>query len=531
MALTDIPPGLMLDRPPVAPTPYWRWGRNVRVRQRLTETLGLFGPLRTGAGTHIQLPGTDTYRTIMATPAPGIGQVIAASANRVMALGYDPASIPGTGTRWLSHEITPAALPAATDIVADPGIGRIEIPPVWWFADQEDLVVGGRSDVAAGPAYVWDRNTGNVMTALAGSPTGAVGGGIISRILVLLGCTSFTDPDPQRFMTIRWSDRLNFEEWTPSDINVTGELQLEGGSRIMGGGVVAAGVVAWTDKRMALLTETGDPDSVFARRYVDGGRGLMANRSWCEADGRVWWFDETRTLNVWDGGSPRQIICPLRLGTIERLTDRSTARAYMVANQEFGEIVLWYPTGGGETPNEALVYNYVDDAWTVWALPRPAWSQRVGAIRNLGVDADGFIYQHDLDSSLVAPWLPPGLPVDPSFNPLTDTTPYSWELYSNLITGDAPEDRAQRMVRYLMDHLPSPAVGHGADAFRVDVTGYAEATLTGMTQADWQEIAMGQVQCDLRVGGKALMIKVSGTGSTVWRFGMSSLLRGQTGHR
>lgn len=531
MPLTPMPAGLVLDRPVLAPSAYWRWGTNVRVRQGLMETIGHFGPLRNAAGAHHQLPGSDIYRSIIATPNPTEGQILAASTNRVMALYYDPASIPGTGTRWLSADVTPGSLSNVSDVVSDPGVGRIEIPPVWWWADQEDLVVGGRSNAIADPVYVWDRGNTTALTALANSPTGAVGGGIIGRILVLLGCTSFTDPDPQRFMTIRWSNRYDFEDWTPSDVNVSGELQLEGGSRIMGGGVVGKGVIAWTDKRMALLTETGDPDSVFARRYIDGGRGLMANNAWCEADGQVWWFDETRTLNLWDGGAPRQIPNPLRSGTVERLLDRSIARAYLQPNQEFNEIILWYPTGNNDINDQALVYNYGEDKWTIWSLDRTAWTQRVGAIRNLAIDSSGFVYQHDLDTSLVAPWLPSGLGPIPGFDPLSDITPFSWSMQTNLVTTDSPEVEAYHITRYLMDNMPTPAPGYDTDTFRIDMLGYGQESMDSDIFADFQDITQGQTTADFRVGGKAIQVLLSGTGGTMWRFGASSAHRGRDGQR
>lgn len=532
MPMFTMPSGLMLDQPVLSPNPYWRWGVNVRSRMGMVETLGLFGPLRNAAGTHLQLPGANPHRSIKAIPSPAQGQMIAGSVTHVAALQFDPGSIPGTGTRWLIHPITPAGLPPINDTVSDPGVGRIELPPVWWWAEQEDIVVGARSNDTAGGVYVWNRAVASPMTALANAPKGAVGGGIVGRILVLLGAEGIATTGSGRVMTVRWSDRFDFTQWTPSDINVSGELQLEGGSRIMGGGVVAQGIVAWTDTRMALLTETGDPDSVFARRYIDGARGLMANRSWCEADGRVWWFDETRTLNVWDGGAPQQIENPLRLGTVERMTDRAVARAFMVPNPEANEITLWIGLTDPDNPDTALVYNIADKAWTVWRLPRRGWAPRVGAIRSIGVDHANRLWQHDLDAGMGEAWLPVDIPpVAGGFNPLADVATYSWKLESNLIVTEEPEQLAQRMTRHLMDHLPCPAPGHGTDKFRVTVRGYGEPRIDAETFDDWQDIDMGQVQADFRVGGKAIQLIVEGTGATVWRFGASSSITAPEGER
>lgn len=534
MPMTTMPPGLMLDRPPLGPSPYWRTGSNIRFRQGQPETIGLFAPLRDGAGDQVDFGDTEAWRTIFTTPSVTEGQILVGSANQVQLLDFSPLSTAGTGTRWRSAELTPAGLNDVGDVVSDPNVGRVEVPPVWWFDDNEDVVVGGRANVTGDPIYVWDRNRANAMVPLAGSPTGAVGGGIISRLLVLLGCTSFTDPDPRRYMTIRWSDRFNFEDWTPSDINVTGELQLEGGSRIMGGGVIGQGVIAWTDKRMALLTETGDPDSVFQRRYIDGGRGLMANRAWCEADGIVWWYDETRTLNVWDGGRPTQVPNPLRSGTLERLTDTALARAYLVPNQEFAEIILWIPSTDADVIDTALVYNYVEKAWSIWNMPRNAWAARVGAIRNLGIDDTGKMYQHDLDVSMADAWLPDNAPPLTTAQQLLleDTLPFDWHLRSNLITTENPTVMSAHITRQLLDNVPSPADPDDADTFTLTITGYGENSITSTKHSDPQVIEQGQTEADFRVGGKLLELEVRGTQTrTVWRFGQSGQLAGADGER
>lgn len=534
-------PGLFFDQPVLASKGFWNLGSNVRFRLGNIETVGLHGPLRDVAGNQITLTGgTDVFRKIYSTPSTTTGQILAGSASALALIEYDPTSTPLTGTRWRTFDLTPIGLPVAADTLPNPSAGRVEIPPVWWFSDQDDVVVGGRSDVAGGVAYAWDRNAINKFVPLAGSPTGAVGGGIFNRILVLLGCTSFTDPDPNRFLTIRWSDRFNFEDWTPTDVNVSGELQLEGGSRIVGGGVTGFGVVAWTDRRMALLQETGDPSSVFARKYIDAGRGLVANNAWCEADGRIWWLDETRTLSVFDGGRPRQIPNPMKFATIERLEDRQTARIWMAQNPEYGEIIIGYPEADDENPDAQIVYNYVEDAWSFWRFRRTSWTNRFGVIPNLAIDDTGKVFQHDLDVGLpeayiVGPPLPPGIyPMEPSpmvsGSPLAaDVTPFSFQFHTNLITTEDVADRAWRMTRVYMDNLPAPAIGAEDDEVVLQLTGYGDAEVTSplLTQ-DYQSYAQGKTLRDFRVGGKAIRMSVYGQDvKTVFRFSGFSVSTGK----
>lgn len=526
MPLIELTLGTRSDTPMVSAEPFVWSGYNIRVRSGRLETIGLFGPVRTVGGAQITLPGSAVYRSIFTTPSITTGQILTGSTTHLVALDYDPTSTPATGRRWRQSTITPAGLPAASDTLTDPSSGRVAVPPAWWFADQDDLVVCQRSDVLEGP-YIWDRVVGNVATALAPSahpdgvssatpiPQGAVAGGILNRILVLFGAQSFTDPDPLRYMTIRWSDRFDYGQWTPWDTTTSGELTLEGGSRIVGGGVVGFGAIAWTDKRMALLTETFD-NQVFSRRYIDGGRGLLANRAWVEADGQVWWLDENRTLNVFDGGRPRQLINTNKTVTVERLSDVQVARIYLTANPEFGEIIISYPRDEASEVTSQIVYNYLFNCWYPWSLSRACWHPRVGVIRPVAVDGDGAVWQHEFDVALPPPW---AAVADPSPLDPDDVEPYDWSMTTNLITQENPGFSSWASTKLLIDTLPAPANAVD-DSFDVTVIGYREPNLKADSYSETQSFDAQTSSQDYRVGGKAIQLVFKGTGQkTVWRFG------------
>lgn len=535
--------GLQTNRPLLSPQPFWRGGVNVRFWDGAAETIGLFGPLRGVDGNQITLPGADLYRSLFTTPSPTTGQLLAGSASELYLMEFDPgSSTPGAPPRWALFDVAPYGMTAETDALTDPPAARVAIPPVWWFADQDDVVVGSRANVALEPCYAWDRDNAGEFEPLANSPLGAVGGAIVNRILVLLGCTSFTDPDPLRFMTIRWSDRFNFEDWTPSDVNVSGELQLEGGSRIVGGGYTSFGVVAWTDKRMAVLNETGDPDEVFARRYVDGGRGLLANRAWCEADGIVWWLDATHTLNAYDGGRPRQLVNPLRYFTTERVSDVAAARIYLEPNPDYNEVIIHFPTGtADDNPDAQVVFNYEMNAWYYWQLPRVAWRERFGIIPNLAIDHDNKVYRHDLDNPFSAPWsrVDPldaarwQLPAADSLPVAADVTAYDFILTSNLITEGAPASRRTNAAKIVFDHIPSAASGVSpADSLSVSMVAFGKPSYSATQKVDTRTLEQGQGEIDFRTGGKARMLRIEGVSQkTVWRFGLVDDTEVQGGQR
>ncbi|MCP3885035.1 MAG: hypothetical protein GY700_06105 [Propionibacteriaceae bacterium] len=536
--------GIAIDEPMMDTVPRIYSGYNIRVRAGKIETLGLYGPLRDVEGEPVMLASQDKFRSLFTTPSIATGQVLAGSASTLALIEFDPTSTIATGTRWKTYDVTPSPLATASDDITTPSAGRIEIPPVWWFDDQDDLVVGQRADVADDVPYQWGRNRNEPFRAIQPSrhpndpewpsspdvgpapdpaptpvPFGAVGGGIINRILVLIGGSSFTAPDPERHMTIRWSDRFDYGQWTPSDVTISGEIQLEGGSRIVGGGITGFGVVAWTDCRMAILRETFDSNSVFDRQYIDGGRGLLANNSWTEADGKVYWIDEMRTLNVFDGGRPRQIVNTNKYATVERVEDGQAARIYLEPNMEFGEVIIFYPSGDSGDPQAELVYNYLHDCWYIWALSRTAWSQRVGSIPNLGVGSDGAVWRHDLDVSLANPWFPVLPSPQQRSTDADDVMPIDFAMDTNLVVMDGPSYTSWRTTKVTLDYIPAPAEG-ADDTFSVSVRGFREPVVSSPSVVESHPWLINEVSRDYRIGGKAVQIRVSGVSvKTVYRFG------------
>jgi hypothetical protein len=259
----------------------------------------------------------------------------------------------------------------------------------------------------------------------------------------------------------------------------------------------------------------------------------------------VWWIDEARVLNVFDGGRPRQIPNPLKYGSIERLGDRQLARVYLEANPEYSEVIIHFPDEDENNPSAQIVYNYDLNAWSYWRLPRTAWHRRIGSIPNIAVAADGGVFFHDLDIGLPDNYiLIPDLPEEPQPPPViapgvgssplaTNVEPFSFCAYTNLITTEDVTEEAWTMRRIHADHLPLPSDGAESDQFMVRLLGYGEAQVDApLVKQDWQYFDQGSNAKDFRVGGKALRIGVLGTQvKTVFRFSGFSVSVGEGGQR
>jgi hypothetical protein len=551
----NLIPGVASDLPWATPFGALKANRglNIRWRDGQMEGLGFHGALRDISGAAITIPVISSVPArALYTAQYGTGiQILAGGLNRIDLIDVNSSMPPGD-TRYKITQLGTTLSPTASDTLPNPTLKRIVIPPVWWFAEQMNTIVGMRAGINE-PVRAWDRNPANGFTSIPaylpgdipGSPTGlapakAVGGAIFNGILILFGCDpQFGNPGDE-LMHVRWSNRLNFSMWDATvDIdpvtqqaNLSGGLTLERGSRIVGGGFTTFGPMAWTDKAVILFNETQDISTVFGRTYIDGGSGLLSNRAWCDAGGQVFWLDESRTLMVFDGSRPRAIENPMRKGTIDRVNEIGAARIYMSANTEYGEIILAYPADGSTECNRQIIYNYKSDAWSIWGLSRVHWFPRQGLQESVAIAPNGVVYAHDIGPSVPNLYLPDALPPLPPNGSSIAVTGVIGASNIEAMTGFVEfgpmvADEATQTydgVNLFLSWLASPAFGAEGDTIDVTLVGYADGDASDPAFHETQEWAIGDSKHKYRVSGRSLAIRVSFTDiKTVFRLGYADI--------
>lgn len=493
------PPGYRTDLPPLSSEPFWFYGENIRFRMGIPETIGLYikAYSRT-TGDPVIFPEVEPTATLYGDAT----FLMLGHGDEISALRWD------TGARV--DIPTPEA----------GGSGR------WWFAATEEEILCGRSNFT-GKTYAVSRET-LAVTTLPNAPPGGMGGGIVAGIFVKAGTDGVAGDGAK--MVVRWSARrtdpsssggtggpFGFEDWTPSDLNASGEFLLDEGSEVRGGGSTQMGFVLWTDTRMILLAPRNDL-YVFTKSVV-ALRGLLTSHSWTESDGRVWWFDQTRTLNVFDGGGARQVLNPMRHVSTELIKDTDLDLCFMSSDAENGEIILHYPDKDGFF--REVVYNYLDDAWYTFALNRISMTDAHGDRPTVGIDATGQVYFYDIREALLPRITDPkqvsGIHLprpfkDPRvFAPNVLPEQFSFFLMTNWIApGDATLEswRTRNMVLpHTMSTMPdAPAP---TDKLKVSVQSYGKLDLNESPQIDTDERPVGQMLRELRAGGKAIQLVLS----------------------
>jgi hypothetical protein len=491
------PPGYRTDMPPVAPEPFWFYGENIRFRMGIPETIGLFTKAYSLlSGEIIAFPGIERTATLYGDA----NFLVLGASDRLEVL------------RWETGERATIMTPEVGDT------GR------WWFAATEQEIICGRSNLT-GKTYAVKRS--DLSTAvLPNAPTGGMGGGIVAGILVKAGTVGVAGDGPR--MVVRWSARqtdpsssgtpagpFGFEDWTPSDVNASGEFLLDEGSEIRGGGSTQFGFMVWTDTRAILLAPRNDL-YVFTKSTISL-RGLLTSHSWTESDGRLWWFDQTRTLNFFDGGGARQVLNPMRHVSTEIIRDQDISLCFMSSDAENGEVTLHYPDRNGFF--RELVYNYMEDAWYAFALNRISMTDAHGDRPTVGIDASGQVYFYDIREALLPQITvpiatfslpPPSLP-DPQAGGLGDPEPFSFFLMTNWIAPPNAALESHRSRNVVVSHTLSnvPDVPATADELQLTVQSYGKLDLYETPEVDFDKRPVGKMLRELRAGGKMLQFILS----------------------
>jgi hypothetical protein len=530
--IIELAGGCRSDDAPVGPQPFVLYSENLRWRGKQPETIGLQARIR----------DLLTSNPIVLPPP----------SRPFMAIFHDRQYIVLAGDTLQVHLLDWET--GALTTIETPEAG---LSGAWWFVANETHIIGARACLGhTGRVYAIERATLDAQV-LPNSPYGALGGGIVAGTLFLAGAVSFAPgPNAPAELTVRWSARrtdassntaeptegpFGFEDWTPSDVNASGEQLLERGTQIIGGGASSFGGMVWTDRAAYLFTPRADVYTFTEREIAE--RGLLANQAWCEADGRVWWYDQARALNVFDGGSVSQIPNPLRMASVEQIDPVALRDLYLTPNTGHGEVILGYRDIYGAL--RQLVYNYRENAWYPWRLNRIGMEDRFGPRPSIGVTPLGELMFDDLSAALDEGYLR-GQPADPF--PATPTgqvtgllpvgsnllvEPFEIVLSTSIISAPEPTETGVRNMNAVLSHTyasPPASEPLGTEYIEMRIDSYDEAARDPtLVHSDIQQIRVGSHGADFRGGGRAMRIFLRATLSSFVRFG-ALFLGAQEGH-
>jgi hypothetical protein len=247
-----------------------------------------------------------------------------------------------------------------------------------------------------GGIYQWSPDGGFLQARLI--PAAPVfNGGIFVAMpeQILVAWASIASGEQQDPLTIRWSDSLDYTNWTVTITTQAGSFRIPTGSMIVGGIQGPQQALIWTDLDVWAMQYIGPP-LVFGFNKISSGCGLIGQHAVCTMRGIVYWMSSGNFFQL-SGNGVQEIPCSVWDVIFQNLDTAHQDKCIMAANSMFDEITCYYPSasgGSGEIDSYAK-YNTTEGSWDYGTLARTAWTDQSVLGQPIGTTPQGAIYQHE----------------------------------------------------------------------------------------------------------------------------------------
>lgn len=202
-------------------------------------------------------------------------------------------------------------------------------------------------------------------------------------------------------LLIRWCSQEDYTDWTPTLTNTAGDFRINSvGSEIIGVEKMRDQYLIFTDSDLFLQTYIGSND-VFGFTRAAENCGLIARNAVVEYGGAVYWMSNNGQFYKYDG-RVQSLPCTVLRYVYDGLDERHVEKIFAGTISQFDEIIWFYTTKDSvdEENDRYVIFNTVENHWTIGTLKRNAWKDRSTFDNILGVGPEGEgLYYHEVGES------------------------------------------------------------------------------------------------------------------------------------
>ena len=207
-----------------------------------------------------------------------------------------------------------------------------------------------------------------------------------------------SDFDP---LLVRWSDQEDYTNWTPAVTNASGELRVQKGNFLERGVATKAETLVFTDEGLYKQTYIGG-DFVYAIDRIGDNCGLMGIQGAIDVNGLVYWMGLSGFF-VYNGTVTR-----LECSVHDNIFDTNGGDGFNYdqhekvacgVNQEFNEIIWFYPSRDSQENNRYVIYNYARDIWYDGEITRTTWLDKNTFEKPIATGVSSTMYFHEIGSN------------------------------------------------------------------------------------------------------------------------------------
>ena len=257
-------------------------------------------------------------------------------------------------------------------------------PGLWSLSNFGQVLV---ATIANGKTFTWNAGNAARLTTRASTSTSgfstsanptATRVSLISpttRHLIHLGTeTTIGSTSTQDNMFIRFSNQEDINDYTITAINSAGSQRLQDGTKIIGALKAKETILIWTDNALYTMKFIGAPFT-FGFEQVGTNCGLIGKNAAVEIDGTAFWMSPNG-LFMFDG-TVKSLPCSVEDFVYDSLDTTKGQQVYAGLNNQFTEVVWYYPSTNSEYNDKYLVFNYGERArggvWYIGTEARTSW--------------------------------------------------------------------------------------------------------------------------------------------------------------
>jgi hypothetical protein len=236
-------------------------------------------------------------------------------------------------------------------------------------------------------------------TIPAGSPTCV---GVMTTnedFLLAIGASFGTLATTGSGRNIAWANIGTTNDWTPTDINSAGDINLQTNGLAIAGTRVGLQNLVWTTSDVHLVNYVGQP-AIYAPIRIGTACGLIGPRAWAVAatgagaGEAAYWMSPSGFFQY--NGAVIPMPCEIQDTLWRNINFAQAAKIYASTNARFHEVIWFYPSLASMECDSYVIYNYKDNIWYNGApLARTTYLDRGATPDAFGVDPAGIVYRHE----------------------------------------------------------------------------------------------------------------------------------------
>jgi hypothetical protein len=211
------------------------------------------------------------------------------------------------------------------------------------------------------------------------------------RHLTVFGCTPELSSTYDR-LTVRWCSQESLSDWTTAITNTAGSQRLGTGTNIESASKGRGQMILWTDVDLYGMQFTGPPFT-FSFQQLGEASGTISKNAPAMIEGGSFWMG-IDNFYAFDG-AVKTLKCPVLNHVFNSFNQTQREKVFSAEIIEFNEIWWFYPSSGSTEVDKYVIYNYIDQTWSIGALSRTAWHDAGIYNYPISTDGSGFIFNQE----------------------------------------------------------------------------------------------------------------------------------------